>query len=258
MMRLAFSLLLASGVALAEAPPAPIVSVFGPGEQTTYDVSYLGIPTGRAQITVGWTTEQFGRDVWPLVCVGETTKLGAVYPIKDRFISYWDPRAQRPVGADYVIHESSYRAKERYAYDHATGKAFVTRQSVGKEPTARDYDIEQGTVDLAAAGFTLRNTPLVPGQVRELPVFTGRKLFKMHANVVGKETISTGLGDVEVYRVTVNADFDGKLETEGLMTLFYTADEKQLPVLAEARFVVGTVRIEAVKYEPGMRFTGGE
>lgn len=256
MMRLMFSLLLASGVALAEAPPGPVVSVFGPGEQTTYDVSYLGIPTGRAEITVGWKMEQFGREVWPLVCVGETTKAGAIYPIKDRFITYWDPRERISVGADFFVQESKYRAKERYQYDHAQGKAFVHRQTFGKEPTARDYDIEQGTVDLAAAGFTLRNLPLREGLVHELPIFTGRKLYKMQATVVGTETIETGLGDLEVYRVTVNGDFSGNLKTEGLMTLFYTTDERRLPVLAEAKLAVGSIRIEAVKYAAGMRLAG--
>jgi hypothetical protein len=36
------------------------------------------------------------------------------------------------------------------------------------------------------------------------------------------------------------------------MTLFYTTDAKQLPVLAEAKLLLGSVRVEAVKYEPGL------
>ena len=57
--------------------------------------------------------------------------------------------------------------------------------------------------------------------------------------------------------MTVNTDFSGQLETQGLVTLFYTADEKHLPVRAEADFLLGKVVLEAVKYEPGMRFAGG-
>lgn len=253
MMRLMFPMLLVSSVALAQ---APVKSVFGPGEQTTYEVSYMGLSAGRAEITVGWTMEQFGREVWPLVCVGETTDLAALYPIKDRFISYWDPRERRSMGADFIAQENKWRAKERYAYDYEAGQAKVNRQVFGKAPTEAIYDIEHGTIDLAAAGFALRNTPLEVGQVHEMPIFTGRKLYKMKATVVGKETLSTGLGSQEVFRVTVNGDFSGKLATEGLMTLFYTADEKQLPVLAEAKLALGKVKIEAVKYEPGRRMTG--
>ena len=249
-MRWVLGLMVISGLALADVGK-PVTSVFGPGEQTTYDVSYMGITAGRAELTVGWSMEQFGREVWPLVCVGETTDLAALYPVKDRFITYWDPVERRTMGADFFVQENKHRAKERYAYDFEGSQAIVTRQSPGKPPTERRYDIQQGTVDLAAAGFSLRNVPLVPGEVHELPIFTGIKLYKMKATVVGKEMLSTALGEVEVYRVTVNGDFSGKLATQGLMTLFYTTDAKQLPVRAEAQFLFGQVRVEAVKYEPG-------
>ena len=246
--------LLIAATALAGGP----TSVFGPGEQTTYEVSYMGIRAGRAELTVGWGMEQFGHQVWPLVCVAETTDLAAIYPIKDRFITYWDPLQRRTLGADFYARENKFRVKERYAYDFEAGQATVTRESPGWPTTERHFDIEQGTVDLAAAGFSLRNLPLVVGAVHELPIFTGLKLFKMQATVVSKEMLSTALGELEVYRVTVNGDFSGKLATQGLMTLFYTADEKQLPVLAEAKLLLGHVRIEAVKYAPGQKMTGVE
>ena len=50
---------------------------FGPGEQTSYEVTWLGVPTGTAQVTVGWKMEQFGQPVWPILCVGETSALAA-------------------------------------------------------------------------------------------------------------------------------------------------------------------------------------
>ncbi len=250
-------LMLLAGSAFAQGGPR-LASVFGPGEQTTYDVSYMGITAGRAEITVGAPMEQFGREVWPLVSVGETTQLAAMFPVKDRFISYWDPRTRGSVGADFFVHESKHRAKSRFKYDFEANQVMVTREAPGWPTTEKTYSIEQGTLDLAAAGFSLRNIPLEVGAVHELPIFTGTKFYKMKATVVGRESLSTGLGEVEVFRVTVNGDFTGKLATEGLMTLFYTADEKQLPVRAEAKLMLGYVRVDAVKYEPGRRSTGAE
>lgn len=249
----ALTLILIAGAAQAGEPP----SVFGPGEQTTYEVSYMGITAGRAQLTVGWKMEQFGKEVWPIVCVGETTSVAAVYPVKDRFITYWDPSTRRTLGADFFVHENKHRARERYVYDFDAGEAIVTRESPGWPKTERRHPIEQGTMDLAAAGFSLRNLPLEEGLVHELPIFTGVKLYKMRATVVGREKLSTALGELEVFRVTVNGDFSGKLTTQGLMTLFYTTDERRLPVRAEAKLLLGQVRIEVVKYEPGGSFTTG-
>jgi len=248
-----------AGSALAEddGGSAKIVSVFGPGEQTIYEVSYLGITAGRAEITVGWEMEHAGRTVWPLVCVGETNeRTSAIYKIKDRFVSYWDPLAREATGADFFVNESKHHAKERFKFDLDANTATVVREAPGWPTTERNYQLEEGTVDLAAAGFIFRNRKLVPGETHVLPVFTGKRLYKMHATVVGKETLKTGLGELEVYRVTFNGEFDGKLAAEGLMTIFYTTDEKQLPVRAEAKLALGSVKIDAVKYEPGRRYTG--
>lgn len=257
MLRQVLWLMVVAGAAWAEGSEK-VISVFGPGEQTTYEVSYMGVTAGRAELTVGWKMEQFGREVWPLVCVGETTSIGAVYPVKDRFITYWDPVERRTMGADFFVQENKFRAKERYQYDLEAGQAIVTRESPGWPKTEKRVDIMQGTVDLAAAGFSLRNFELEAGQVHELPIFTGVKLYKMKATVVGKEQLSTALGELEVYRVTVNGDFSGKLATQGLMTLYYTTDERRLPVRAEAKLLLGQVRIDVVKYEPGRRYTGAE
>ncbi|MFO0597056.1 MAG: DUF3108 domain-containing protein [Myxococcaceae bacterium] len=252
------ALVLASSSAFA-LDPAKVKSVFGPGEQTTYEVSYLGFVAGRAQLTVGWSMEQFGHEVWPLVCLGETTKTAAgLWPIKDRFISYWDPLEQRAVGSDFFVQENTHKHRERYQYDLSTKQAIVTRYPEGKEPWQFSFDnVAEDTRDLAAAGFSLRNVPLVVGAVHQMPIFTGVKLYQMKATVIGRETIDSSLGEVEVYKVTVNGDFNGKLATQGLITLYYTADEKQLPVRAEADFLFGKVLIDAVKYEQGRVYRGG-
>lgn len=242
------------GVAAAQ---TPVSSAFGPGEQTTYAVKYLGLTAGVAQVTVGWKMEQFDREVWPLVCVGKTSDAAAVFPVNDRFVSYWDPVTREAVGSDFVADENKQRRRERYRYDFAAKEAIATKQSAGEKPREARYAIEPGTVDLASAAFRLRNEKLEAGRFYEMNIFTGVKTYKLKASVLGKETISTALGRLEVLRVTVNGDFNDKLATRGLMTLFYTADDKQLPVRAEAEFVLGKVVLEVVKYEPGMRFAGG-
>ncbi len=236
---------------LAATPAAAqLSSVFGPGEQTDYEVSYLGVTAGRARLTVGWPTEQFGHDVWPLVCVGESA-FGSFFPIKDRFVSYWEPAGQRTLGADFFVNENKHRRRDRYVYDFDALEAHVTSQHEGAEPTERRVTIEQGAMDLAAAGFNLRNLALVPGEVHEFPIFTGRRQYRMKASVTGRQKLRTKLGELDVFRVTVTTDFSGSLKTRGPVTLFYTADEKQLPVRAEADFLLGTVRLDAVSYLAG-------
>lgn len=226
-------------------------SAFGPGEQLTFAVSYLGVRAGTAQLTVGWKMEQDGTEVWPLVCVGQTTDLAAVYPLRDRFVSYWDPKRQRAVGADFFVDENKKRRRDRFRYDTGAKKAFITRQAEGQPPVEREYDIEDGTEDLAAAGYGLRNVPLEVGAVHEVPIFTGHKVYRLRATVEAREPVTTTLGTFDAYRVSVNGDFTGGLRTRGNMTIWYTADARQLPVRGEAEFFIGAVVLDAVRYEPG-------
>ncbi len=233
------------------AEPGARAQSFGPGEQTTYEVSVLGVPTGVAQITVGWAMEQFGRQVWPLVFYGQTTSVAAAFPVKDRFVSYWDPKASHSVGADFFVDENKKRRRERYRYDFEALKAHTTRQHEGATASEGEFDIVPETMDLAGTAFSLRTVPLRVGEVHDLPVFTGVKLYQARATVAAKETLATKLGPLEVYRVTVNGEFNGKMATKGLMTVYYTADARQFPVKAEAEFVLGNVVLEATRYEPG-------
>ncbi len=226
-------------------------SAFGPGEQTTYEVRYFGVPAGLGQITVGWSLEKEDHTVWPLICVGETTSIAQVYQVHDRFTSYWDPLTQRSVGSDFVVDENHQRRRERYRYDPELRKAFATKQKEGFAPGESSYDIEPNTLDLAAAGFWLRNVPLEAGATHEVPLFTGIHHYLMKATVEGRQSLTTPLGTFDVWRVAVNGEFNGNVATKGRIHVYYTADQRQLPIRAEAEFVIGTVVADAVQYLPG-------
>lgn len=233
--------------AFALTQPVP----FGPGEQATYEVSFLGVPSGIAQITVGLRTDQYGARVLPLVCVGQTTSLANVFPIKDRFVSYFDPAQRKSVGVDYFIDENRMRRKEQFRFNQEPQKVFAHKKKEGQGPYDVTYDVPDGTMDLASASFWLRSRDIVVGAVHELPIFTGAKWYQMRATVEAKETITTKLGETSAYRVSITTDFQGDAATKSNILVWYTADEKKLVVRARAEFVVGNVTADIVQYLPG-------
>lgn len=241
------AVVLVTGSAFALTQPLP----FGPGEQTTYEVSFLGVPSGIAQVTVGLRTDQYGARVLPLVCVGQTTSVASVFQIKDRFVSYFDPAEKKSVGIDYFIDENRSRRKEQFRFNQEPQKVFAHKKKEGQGPYDVTYDVPEGTTDLPGAAFWLRSHDIVVGAVHEVPVFTGAKWFLMRATVEAKETITTKLGEVSTYRVSVTTDFQGNVATKGNILVWYTADEKKLPVRARADFVVGSATADIVQYLPG-------
>ncbi|MBL8933630.1 MAG: DUF3108 domain-containing protein [Archangium sp.] len=233
--------------AFALTQPVP----FGPGEQATYEVSFLGVPSGIAQITVGLRTDQYGARVLPLVCVGQSTSVASVFQIKDRFVSYFDPAQKKSVGVDYFIDENRARRKEQFRFNQEPQKVFAHKKKEGQGPYDVTYDVPDGTMDLAAAAFWLRSHDIVVGAVHEMPIFTGAKWYPMKATIEAKETITTKLGETSAYRVSISTDFQGNAATKGNILVWYTADEKKLPVRVRADFVVGNATADIVQYMPG-------
>ncbi|MHB8875589.1 MAG: DUF3108 domain-containing protein [Myxococcaceae bacterium] len=222
---------------------------FGPGEQSTYNVVYLGLSAGTAQVTVGTEMKQWGKEVWPIVATVKSESLVDFYPIRDRFVTYWDDRQQRTLGSDLFADENHKKRRQRIRLDGP--EAQVTRQKEGAEAQETSHEVPQQTMDMAAVAFALRNKPLKVGDEYALPVFTGVKLFDLEAKVEGVEKLQTVLGSREVVRVRVTTQFSGKLAAKRDMIAYFTNDSRHVPVKIEADFLLGTVVGELTRYEPG-------
>jgi Protein of unknown function (DUF3108) len=238
----------AAAIVWAE-PPPPSWSAFGPGEETQYEVRWLGLPAGTASVTVGWEIDRGGKKVLPLVCIGESGRLASLYPIRDRFTSFFESATQVSSGAEFLADEGRRRRRERFRFEGE--RAFSDRQFEGSEASTRTFEVPVSTMDLASAAFRLRNLPLSEGAVHDMPIFTGDKVYQLHAVVEGRETIQNTLGVLEVWRVKINTDFNDKLKTKRDISFYLTTDERHLPVRATAEFVLGTVVLEATSYRFG-------
>ncbi len=239
--------MLASSVAVAQETG----KAFGPGEQAIYRVQYLGVTAGTAQITVGAPMKQWGSQVWPIVSVAKSDPtIGGVWPIKDKFVSYWHSESQRSLGSDFFSDQNNKRRRQRIQMkDPRT--AHVIRQKEGEQPTEATHELPEGAMDLAGATFALRNRGIADGQEYIYPVFTGRKHFMLRAKVEGRQRLNTALGEREVFRVTLQTDFSDKLQTKRDMVAYFTTDPSHVPVRVEAEFVLGAIVADLAEYKQG-------
>ncbi len=243
--------LLLAGPALA-ADPA-FKSAFGPGEQSTFDVSYLGLPTGVATITVGLRMQVQGKDVWPLVCTAQTDL--DIYPVKDRFVSYWDFTTGMNVGSEFHADENKKRRREKFRYDREAKKIFATKQAGGKPEVEITYDAPDGVVDLAAAAFQVRNRALKPSEEITVSIFTGVITYQMKAKVEGREKLTTPMGEKDCVKVSFTADWSGMLTPKRALTMWFTDDAFHVPVRFSAELMLGSVVAELKSFYPGKDYS---
>jgi hypothetical protein len=235
--------------------PAPIA--FGPGEQATYRISFLGVGAGTAQITVGAPTQQWGREVWPIVSSAKSDPLFVMYPIKDKFVSYWEPVSRRTIGSELFAEENRKRRRQRIKIDHAENKAYVEKQREGGEQEQETHDVQAGTSDMATATFMLRNFDLTVGKTYEQPVFTGARTFMLKGIVESREKLKLNGVERDVYKVRVQTSFTGKLESKRDMFAYFTTDPAHLPVRIEAEFLVGKIAADLVEFKAGRQLAVG-
>ncbi len=226
-------------------------SAFGPGEQATYKVHYLGMSAGTAQITVGAESNQWGAAVWPIVTLANTESLFAMYPVKDKFVTYWDNGKSRSVGHELFADEGRKKRRQRVRIDHEKRSAQVMKQKEGESPQESSVEVAAGTADVASSMFALRNMPLAPGRDFEIPVFTGAKSFLMKAHVEGIEKVSTPMGEKDTFKIRVETDFSGKFASKRDLFTYVTTDPAHVPVKIEAEFLLGKVVAELTDYKAG-------
>ncbi len=244
------TLLVASPAFAAE---TALHSAFGPGEQSTFDVSYLGLPTGVATITVGLKMQYGGKEVWPLVCTAQTDL--DLYPVHDRFISYWDFTTGQNLGSEFFADENKQRRREKFRYDRAQGKIFATKQSGAKPEVQITYEAPPGVVDLAAAAFQVRNRPLKLNEEIRVPIFTGTLSYQMKAKVEGREKLKTPMGEKDCLRVSFTADWSGMLTPRRALTMWFTDDPFHVPVRFSAELMLGSVVAELKSFYSGKDYS---
>jgi hypothetical protein len=244
----------AAAPAVADEPP-PIKSAFGPGEHSHFVVSYAGVAAGEFDLTVGMLMKRDGREVWPILCLAKTDI--PIYTINDKYVAFWDPRAQEHIGTDFWIDENKKKRREHVTMKRAEKKALVKRALQGEPLHEVSYDIDPTALDVASATMWLRNIPLKVGDKYERPVFTGAVAFTMTAEVLEKTKITTSLGEREVWKVAVFTQFAGQLAQKSNLTAYLSADKLQAVVRVEAEFILGKITADLVSFEAGRDFSRG-
>jgi len=240
-----------SAVVLALMLAAPTESLppgsLGPGEQITYRVTWLGLPAGTADVSVGAETSERPGSL-PIVTNGRCDLV--VYPMRNKIVSWWDPASGRSRGLEMYSDENRKRRRLKIDFDGSEGKASVFRQTEGESPRESQVAVPAGAVDVASAVFFIRTAPLADGDELSMPIFTGSKLFRGIAQVEGRGPLETPLGERQAVRVRLRTEFSGKLSARELR-VWFSDDAAHVPMRMEADFALGPVVVEWTDYKPG-------
>ncbi len=180
-----------------------------------------------------------------IAATAESTGVVALlYRVQDRFNSYFDPKSLCSYKLMKHSEEGSHRRETTITYDYSRGKAVLDERSLADNQQKRvENDIPGCVTDVLSGILYVGSLPLQVGSTYTFPLNDGSKTVTVQAHVEGKEQIKTPAGTFQTMRVGPEGDSGTLLKNRGRIWIWYTDDERHLPVQMRAKLFWGTLTI---------------
>ena len=224
-------------------------NAFTYGEKLEFSVYYDSYITGK--VTAGVASlevksepvEIGGRRTYHII--GEGRSKGAFnlfFKVNDRFESWVDEEFLVPWKFKRDTHEGGYEYKDEVKFNQYSGSYSSTRANRKMPP---------GTHDIISAYFHARNfdfTNMKPGDIYPINFILDDSLYLSVIKFEGRETVATELGTFNCLHFKPMVVTGAVFSQPYPMDLWISDDRNHIPILARSEVIVGSVKMELVKF----------
>jgi Protein of unknown function (DUF3108) len=209
-----------------------------PQKQTlTYNVDWRVFPAGTAVIHF----EQAGDRERISASANTSGAINMIFHVTDNFQSDFD----REKGCSYDFNKQTVEGRRQnnstLRLDYGNSKSILDEKNmVNGQAKHLESPIHGCLTDLLTGVFYAASQPMVVGQSFVIPVVDAARTVKVTMKVEGREEIKTTLGTFKTVRVQPTADA-GVVKNRGNIWIWYTDDDRHLPVQMRARLFWGTI-----------------
>ncbi len=232
-------LLITPGAGLAQNPPEP----FAPGESLTYDVTWTVFRAGEVTATIR-TSGGAKRDAYEVTATAQSQGfVPLLFYVDNVFRATSSSQTLCSEGIVKKVNEGRRHKDSQIAFDYARKLALLDERDLSHPeapPKHAAFDIPPCVEDVVTAFYYLRRQRLEVGHTLELPVNDGSKTQRVIVEVQASEKVQTPLGTFDAVRVEPKV-FGGLLKRKGRMLIWFSADERQLPLRIKAMISVGSI-----------------
>lgn len=222
---------------------------FEVGEKLKFKVYYDSFISGKvnagtATIEVKSTKRRFNkRDVYNIVGTGKSNPaFDMFYKVRDRFESYMDKDAL--VSHHFIrrTKEGGYEMEDDVYFDHENGVAKSSNDTIKIEPNIQDI--------LSAVYYarTFDFTDAEVGQNYPVDFYLDDSVYVSVIQFAGRELVETDLGVFNCLAFMPMVVTGEVFSNPYPMKLWVTDDENKLPILGKSEVIVGSVKMELIKY----------
>ena len=221
------------------------------GERLEYELSWGFITAGYATLEV--IPRKDGKVEFQTYATANKT-VNKFYPVHDTVYTLVHKKGLMTDVFRKSLHEGTFHNKSLIRFNR-DGKKAVLSDTVFKDPVKhyvkRSADTSV-TIDglehsIMSAFYLVRTLPLKEGVTSRFSAVSGKKRYELKVVTHKRETIKTDLGTFKTVKVEPVLDGDGIFNSSGRIFIWFTDDEKRLPVLMECEIKLGSIKAELKK-----------
>ena len=226
----------ASDVVSQPSSPGP----YRVGERLTFNVSFSNfISAAHVELLVAARGTFLGREGIQLKGHVETTGVvnAALFAINNDYITYIDPATGLPFHVQQIVRAAARTSETSAEFN----------QSAGALPS-KETGESSGTYDLLSAIYRIRALPLSDDSSYNLSVRSESETYQVEVKVKGRQIIRTNAGSFDTIVTHVGIRNSSGGNDYGIR-VFFTNDQRHVPVLITAKLSAGEIRAELAASE---------
>ncbi|HLZ34341.1 MAG TPA: DUF3108 domain-containing protein [Nitrospira sp.] len=217
------------------------------GERLTYEISWLNILAGTAVMEVLDGGGAGDHSIAKLVTTAQSRPaITKFFPVDNRVESEFELLTQLPQHMIFKRREGKKKEDIEYTFHHQEGTVTAV-----KGGTTETLPIQPGTQDLISCLYYVRNQlSMQPGASLMLNVHHDKKNRQVEVRVEKIEMLEGPWGKAETAQVLVIMPFQGLFLNQGNIRVWFTTDERRIPVRMKAKVIIGSIVADLVNGFP--------
>ena len=231
--------------------------VFKSGEKITYNAVYnwgfIWIKAGIVEFSVN-ETEYFNEPAYHLIAAGVTIpSYDWLYKVRDYYQSYAQNEKLSPLLFSRNTYEGGYQVNNRYEFNYKDSTINTKTKNTNKAYSEDTLIIKKKTYDVLSAVYLIRNIDFTQYAINDtipVTVIIDNEILDLYIRYLGKEIIKTRdkrkFNTIKFSALLVEGTiFKGGED----LFVWVTNDLNRIPILVEAKILVGSIKATLKKTE---------
>jgi hypothetical protein len=230
-------------------------TAFKRGEIIRYKVYYDAILTGKvnageAELEIKNENKQIaGRNTLHVVGLGLTKgAFNLFFKVVDRYETYIDEEALVPWLFIRRVNEGGYKISQDVTFNQFKNVASTLNNKNNVTTTTPVVENIQDIISAFYYARTIDFTNATIGQEYPVPFFIDDTVYTSKIVYQGKENLTIGIGKFSCLKFKPMVATGTVFSDPYPMTLWITDDKNHVPLYVESAIIVGTVKLELIKY----------